>query len=158
MNSPSADLAGFQIPRRVRIAFVGLLAAGLTLCRASGEDAPAPPRTVASGVFSEAQIARGRRGYNSLCARCHGEQLGGGEDSPALVGQPFLKGWAGKTLGELVEYTRVEMPSDGPGKVTRKQSTDITAFVLNLNGFPTGPTEIAPNLEDLEKITIPPKK
>jgi mono/diheme cytochrome c family protein len=149
---------GMKISGRVRAAAVAWLAAGLAFTAFAEEESPAPTRTAADGVFSEAQIARGRRGYNALCARCHGETLGGGEDSPPLVGASFFKGWAGKTLGELIEYTRVEMPSDGPGKVTRKQSTDITSFVLSMNGFPVGPTELAPNLADLEKITIPSKK
>ncbi len=84
--------------------------------------------------------------------------LGGGEDSPALVGKDFLKSWVGKSVGEMVEYTRTEMPSDGPGKVTRKQSTDLAAFMLASNDFPTGPTELAPDLEQLNQTQITPKK
>jgi mono/diheme cytochrome c family protein len=149
----------FRLPPALRRFAAVALAATLAHPPASGADeTPAPARTVADGVFSEAQVARGRTDYNKLCARCHGETLGGGEDSPALVGQPFFKSWATKTLADYVEYTRTEMPSDGPGKVTRKQSTDITAFILSQNGFPTGSGEIAPRLEDLEKITIPQKK
>ena len=164
MTSTSEKNVGSKTQRRVRATAIALLAARLTLSSLSGEESPAPApapalaRTAADGVFSEAQVVRGRRAYNSLCARCHGEALGGGEDSPALLDQTFFKGWTGKTLGELVEYTRTEMPSDGPGKVTRKQSTDISAYILNLNGFPTGANELPPNVEDLEKITIPPKK
>ncbi|MEO7414354.1 MAG: cytochrome c [Opitutaceae bacterium] len=122
------------------------------------EPAPAFARTVWEGVYSKEQVVRGRRNYNALCARCHGEALGGGEDSPALVEKDFLKSWYGKSLGELIEYTREEMPSDGPGKVTRKQSTDMTAYVLSMNGFPAGETELPPDLEVLNQIAITPKK
>lgn len=136
-----------------------MLAAGLTLSIVTGaEESPGTPRTVADGVYSAAQITRGRRLYNSQCARCHGEALGGGEDSPALVDKTFFKGWAGKSVGELVEYTRTEMPSDGPGKVTRKQSTDVTTYILSVNGFPEGPSELEPSLEILNQIIITPKK
>jgi mono/diheme cytochrome c family protein len=160
MNSTSDKLAVFSVQSRLRAIAAAMLAAGLALSIMTAEEtpAPAPARTVSDGVFSEAQVVRGRRNYNSLCARCHGEELGGGEDSPALVDQPFFKEWAGKSLGELVEYTRSEMPSDGPGKVTRKQSTDITAYILKQNGFPAGPNELEPNVEALDKLTIPPKK
>jgi mono/diheme cytochrome c family protein len=152
--------------RRVCAAGLALLATGLALSRLSGEESPAPTvapdsatsRTVGDGVFSEVQVTRGRRDYNSLCARCHGETLGGGEDAPALVGELFFKSWATKNLADYVEYTRVEMPSDGPGKVTRKQSTDITAFILSLNGYPVGPADLPANVEALEKISIPQKK
>ena len=138
-----------------------VLMVALTLSIVKGGEPAAPvtpPRSVADGVYSAAQVARGRRGYNALCARCHGEALGGGEDSPALVDKVFFKGWAGKSVGELVEYTRTEMPSDGPGKVTRKQSTDITVYVLSANGFPAGPTDLDPTLELLNQILITPKK
>lgn len=133
-------------------------AAGLALSVLWGAESATPARTVLDGVYSAAQVARGRKAYDSLCARCHGEALGGGEDSPALVDQDFLNEWYGKSLGELVEYTREEMPSDGPGKVTRKQSTDITAYVLSANDFPSGPRELEPNLEVLNQILIVPKK
>ena len=103
-------------------------------------------------------MARGKKAYNSQCARCHGEALGGGEDSPALVDETFFKGWSGKTVGRLVEYTREEMPSDGPGKLTRRQCTDIAAFLLNANGFPAGMTELESDLDVLNQILITPKK
>jgi S-disulfanyl-L-cysteine oxidoreductase SoxD len=119
---------------------------------------PPQPKTVWDGVYSARQVDRGRKAYDSLCARCHGEALGGGEDSPPLVDEYFLNEWYGKTLGELVEYTREEMPSDGPGKVTRKESTDITAFVLSANNFPAGERELEPNVDALNQILITPKK
>ena len=134
------------------------LAAGLTLSLVSGAESPAPPRSVLDGVYSAAQLIRGRKAYDSLCARCHGEALGGGEDSPALVNEDFLNNWNGKSVGALVEYTREEMPSDGPGKVTRKQATDITAFVFSENDFPAGPRELEPNLDALNQIIITLKK
>src|SRR3954467_7568790 len=115
-------------------------------------------KSIFDGVYNSAQVARGKKAYDSLCARCHGEALGGGEDSPALVADDFLNNWYGKSVGELVEYTREEMPSDGPGKVTRKQSTDITAFLLSANDYPAGQGELAPELEALKQILITPKK
>jgi len=113
---------------------------------------------VAKGVYTADQNARGKKAYQNECARCHGETLGGGEDSPALVGKQFLENWTGKTLGELVEYTRKEMPSDGPGKLSRKLCTDLAAFLLNANGFPAGSAELEPNVELLNQIQIPAKE
>lgn len=157
MNPSSAKSSPSR--RHFSRAALALVGAGAALSLLTGAEAPpGPPRSLADGAFSEAQVVRGRRGYNALCARCHGEELGGGEDSPALVDKVFFKGWGGKSVGELVEYTRTEMPSDGPGKVTRKQSTDITTYVLSLNGFPKGETELPPDLEVLNQILITPKK
>ena len=35
------------------------------------------------------------------------------------------------------------MPSDGPGKLSRRQCTDIIANLLSANGFPAGESELA---------------
>jgi mono/diheme cytochrome c family protein len=137
------------------------LAGGWALSRAADASAsapPAPPRSVGSGVYSSEQAARGQKGYNSQCARCHGESLGGGEDSPALVDEDFLGNWTGKSVGSLVEYTRKKMPSDGPGKLSRQLCTDIVAFLLSANGFPAGKTNLEPDVDALNQIIIDPKK
>ena len=105
-------------------------------------------------MFNKDQVERGRTAYNAQCARCHGETLGGGENSPALVDDVFFTIWAGRTVGDLVEYTRTTMPSDGPGKISRKRCVDIAAYVLSANGFPTGDQEFPTELDALNRITI----
>ena len=117
--------------------------------------APVPASTSAwDGVFSKDQLERGRTAYNAQCARCHGETLGGGENSPALVDERFFSIWAGRSVGELVEYTRTTMPSDGPGQISRKRCIDIAAYVLSANGFPVGDHEFPTDLDALNRITI----
>ena len=126
---------------------------------ASGAGSPAVGlHSIWAGVYSSEQVARGKKAYNAQCARCHGESLGGGEDSPALVDRDFLADWNGKPVGRLVEYTRKEMPSDGPGRLSRRQCTDIAAFLLDANGFPKGPGDLEPDLDLLNQIQIEPKK
>jgi mono/diheme cytochrome c family protein len=141
----------------------GPLVAALTLSiAAAAEQAPAAPaapsaepaRSAWAGVFNKDQSERGRVLYNAQCARCHGETLGGGENSPALVDDVFFAFWAGKTVGDLVEYTRTMMPSDGPGKISRKRCIDIAAFLLSSNGFPAGDQELPAELDALTRITI----
>jgi hypothetical protein len=82
----------------------------------------------------------------------------GNDDAPKLVEAEFLENWEGKSVGNLVELTQKKMPTDGPGKLTRKQCTDITAYVLSANGFPAGETELAPDLDVLGGILIQAKK
>ncbi len=120
----------------------------------SAPSASAPASSAGDGVFNKDQVERGRTAYNALCARCHGETLGGGENSPALVDDVFFAFWGGKTVGALVEYTRTTMPSDGPGKISRKRCLDIAAYVLSANGFPTGDNEFPTELDALNQITI----
>jgi S-disulfanyl-L-cysteine oxidoreductase SoxD len=113
-----------------------------------------PPQSAWDGLFNREQVERGRIAYNAQCARCHGETLGGGETAPALVDDVFFTIWGGKTVGALVEYTRTTMPSDGPGKISRRRCIDIAAYVLSANGFPTGDRELPTELDALDRITI----
>jgi quinoprotein glucose dehydrogenase len=122
---------------------------------AGEQTAPAPAaRSAWSGVYTTEQAERGRTVYNAQCARCHGETLGGGENSPALVDDVFFAFWGGKTVGDLVEYTRTTMPSDGPGKIPRRRCIEIAAYLLGANGFPAGDAELPAELEALNQITI----
>jgi quinoprotein glucose dehydrogenase len=119
--------------------------------------AAAPPRSVREGVYSKDQAERGKTQYLEHCARCHGENLLGGEESPALVDGDFLAKWHGKTVGELVERVRKTMPTDGPGVLTRRQCVDIVAYMLSANEYPAGETELASDLAALNEIRIDPK-
>ena len=119
---------------------------------------PAVTRSVWEGVYSKEQLGRGQKAYNSLCARCHGDNLLGGEEATPLVGKEFLKNWTAKSVGALVEYTRKEMPSDGPGKLSRQQCADVTAFLLSANSFPAGSADLATDLEVTNQILINDKK
>jgi mono/diheme cytochrome c family protein len=119
---------------------------------------PAAGRTTADGVYNAAQLARGKAAYLISCARCHGETLLGNDDAVPLVGDAFVKEWTGESVGKLVEYTRTQMPSDGPGRMTRKEITDIVVYLLNANGLPEGKAELSSELNDLNGILIQVKK
>jgi mono/diheme cytochrome c family protein len=120
--------------------------------------AAAAARTVWDGVYSKQQSGRGQTAYNSRCARCHGDALLGGENSPALVEQDFLEKWNGKTVGSLVELIRTTMPSDGPGRLSRRQCTDIAAYLLSANNFPAGDSELAADPDAQNDILFQAKK
>jgi len=164
MTFDSETSVSLPLKNRLRLPGALLLAAGLALSMSVGaetaEPAPAagPTRSAWDGVFSKEQVERGRKVYNNECSRCHSDNLAGGEDSPTLLGKEFLANWDGKSLGKLVEYTREEMPSDGPGKITRRQSTDLAALMLSANGFPAGQADLPADLDTLKQILITPKK
>jgi hypothetical protein len=53
------------------------------------------------------------------------------------------------------------MPADAPGTLTPQQTSDITAYVLKLNKYPAGQTELPTDLAALKNIKIegqPPAK
>jgi len=69
-------------------------------------------RSVWDRVFTREQAKRGELAYERDCARCHGENLAGGEASPALVGADFLSHWNGKTAGSLVAVGAQGAPAE----------------------------------------------
>jgi len=119
--------------------------------------AAAATHSVWDGVYSKDQATRGQDAYNAKCARCHGDALLGGEDAPPLVDKDFLDRWNGKSVGSLIEFTRKTMPSDGPGKLSRQQCTDIIAYLLGANRFPAGTTDLPSDPAVLDEILFQPK-
>ncbi len=115
-------------------------------------------KTTLDGVWTAEQVARGKKLYEASCARCHGDTLGGNDDAVALVGPEFTDKWAGKPVGDLEEYCRTQMPGDGPGRFNRKEITDMTVYILSANNLPAGKTELAPELDALNAVTIQVKK
>jgi mono/diheme cytochrome c family protein len=120
--------------------------------------APAAAQSVWDGVYTDEQADRGKEIYLAECVLCHGETLLGAEDGPGLLGDYFIEGWDGQTADVLVELIRVTMPIDGPGFLSRAQSTDLTAYIFQENSFPTGDAELKPSIATLKSITISAEK
>jgi quinoprotein glucose dehydrogenase len=111
-------------------------------------------RSVWEGVYTKAQAARGQSVYAEECARCHGENLSGGEGGPPLAGKEFLEKWNGKSAGNLFGTIRKSMPSDDPGRMSTRQCADLVAYILSVNGFPDGAKELDREGASLDEIRI----
>lgn len=94
-------------------------------------------RTVSDGVFTAEQAQRGQQLYNVQCLTCHGEKLEG-VVGPMLAGQGFLSAWGGRSLAELVDKIQFTMPQQEPKSLTREQSIDLAAYVLQAGSFRAG--------------------
>ncbi len=114
-------------------------------------------RSVWEGVYTAAQASRGAAVYAEACAFCHGTALTGGESAPPLAGADFLSNWNGLTAGDLFDRIRTTMPADRPGKLNREQDADILAYILSMNQFPAGESELARQSEALKQIRLEPK-
>jgi S-disulfanyl-L-cysteine oxidoreductase SoxD len=112
----------------------------------------ADSRSVWDGVYTEDQAKRGETIYSKECAACHGTTLTGGESAPPLTGGAFLANWNGLTMGDLFDRIRKTMPQSAPGRLTRQQDADILAFMLSVNKFPAGKTELYRQSEMLKEI------
>lgn len=111
-------------------------------------------RSVWQGVYSEEQEKRGAAAYALECAMCHGHDLQGGEEAPALFGGGFMSNWSGLTAGDLSERIRISMPPDDPSRLTRQQNVDIISVIFKANGFPAASKELDPQLGLLKQIRI----
>jgi len=104
-------------------------------------------KTVADGVYTDAQAARGAAAYDESCAACHRADLGGGT-GPALKEQRFARQFGDKDLRTLFSRVATTMPRNAPGSLGDSTSLDIVAHLLKENGFPAGPQELAADALD----------
>ncbi|HEY7448229.1 MAG TPA: cytochrome c [Vicinamibacterales bacterium] len=110
-------------------------------------------RSVTEGVYSAAQATRGQQAYKTQCAECHGAALEG-SSGPPLVGELFLSNWSGRSLVDLVDKIQKTMPFNNlAGSLSREQSIDLTAYILQGGKFPAAQVELA--VGTLAQTTFP---
>lgn len=115
-------------------------------------------KTVWDGIYSDEQSKRGQDLSKASCVTCHGEELAGSDLAPALKGDDFKAAWAGRTAAELFEKIQTTMPADRVGTLKPPQSADLVAFILKLNEYPVGSSELATEMPALQQIKITSKK
>ena len=111
-------------------------------------------RSVWDGVYTKEQVKRGEGLYTQLCSSCHGQDLAGNDEAAPLSGPAFQASWEGLSVGELSNRVRVSMPPNNPGTLSRQQIVDILTYVLSVNGFPAGKTELDSKPEVLKQVRI----
>ena len=97
-------------------------------------------KTVWDGVFSPEQSERGKAAYLRSCAPCHREDMSGYQ--AILKGDRFMTQWRETPLSAFFKTISNTMPRDIPGSLSENQYLDITAYVLEFNGFPRGASEL----------------
>lgn len=132
-----------------------ILFAGLAMCV---QTAIAAEPGSDAGLYTDAQAARGEQLYDQFCTACHGAKLQGNPAAP-LTGVVFLSRWADgqHTLDDLFYIVRTQMPYNAPGSLTRQQYADVVAYVLKVNAFAAGHTELTPSAAALKKVTLQPR-
>lgn len=132
--------------------FIGLGAALATSIALSGHQA-----TVKDGVYTKAQAERSKELYAKACASCHTlgalSKATAAAKGPDLSGDAFLTKWSGKPVFALADGIQKTMPNDFSMELTPAQATDVTALILQFNGFPAGSKELAAG-DSQKQITI----
>ena len=126
-----------------------LLGAGTALAitlSATALTGQAPSKTTNSGVYTAAQAERGKIVFEAKCTACH--------DTARFTGDTFLDAWDGKPLKDVWDIASGTMPEDNPGSLQPQEYGDILAYLLHLNAFPTGETELKGEAAAMAAIKI----
>lgn len=136
-----------KTPRLPPLCLAALLLASLVPVSAQADD----------GIYSMAQAARGEALYHEHCAACHGGQLQG-KPAAALTGEAFRGRWEdGKhTLDDLYYIIRSLMPNNAPGSLSKAQYADVVAYILKVNKYPAGESELVPTAPVMKAVTLQP--
>jgi mono/diheme cytochrome c family protein len=102
-------------------------------------------QSVKAGVYTAEQADRGVALYKGKCASCHAPNR-------FTDDQLFLTPYAGKPMWEMFEVISDSMPEDDPGGMKPEEYADVIAYLLRLNGFPAGPTELPTSKDALSLI------
>ena len=145
----SAELVVYKLPS-------GNAGSPATQSRAMQPAQPAAAQVAASSapLYTAAQAGRGQAQYTQQCASCHGQSLEGIEIAPPLAGADFIDKWTGQSMGDLFERIRTTMPKNKPGSLTREAVADITAYILSVNQYPAGTTDLPADTQPLRGIRI----
>ena len=103
-------------------------------------------------MYSAAQATRGEQIYRAQCGDCHGRAMEG-LIGPPLAGDFFSSNWSARPLFELVDKIQKTMPFEKPGSLSRAQSVDLAAYMLQAGKFPAGLSDL--NEGALAQIVFP---
>ncbi len=115
----------------------------LLMTLVAGQTSLAQDKTVNDGVFTAAQVDAGQIVYDASCKTCHNMRFY----------SDTLKSWNNQPLIYLWESILGTMPADNPGSLLLEEYTDVIAYILSENGFPTGETKLDPD-NGMDQINI----
>jgi mono/diheme cytochrome c family protein len=118
------------------------------------EDIRMARKGIWDGVFTTAQADRGKAALlQNGCNGCHGAELAG-DRGPSLKGDRFITAWENGSINRLFSKIRETMPPLNAEQVTPETKLDIVAYLLQVNGFPSGSSELALDAAALDTFQI----
>jgi mono/diheme cytochrome c family protein len=100
----------------------------------SKHDAAKPAEVFVEPQYTAAQALAGAEVYKATCARCHAPTQ--------WKGGTFAAAWQDRRLSDFHDLVSVTMPQDAPGSLAPDQYVNVTAYVLELAGFASGPVPL----------------
>ena len=121
-------------------------------CASTPEGAPttgaAPEATVsaASAFYTNQQASRGDGLFRDNCVACH--------SSSEFSGASFERRWRNRAVGDIYEFVLYAMPDDNPGGLPEQTYADIVAYMLQMNDFLAGDSELPTSLDMLMQMKM----
>ena len=113
----------------------------------AAESAVEPVATAAGGAtFTEAQADRGRDTFRGQCTECH--------YSSEFSDSQFKFKWSRRSAGNLFALIQNEMPETAPGSLTPEETVEIVSYILRMNGFDAGASELAADRAVLDGVPL----
>jgi mono/diheme cytochrome c family protein len=125
-----------------------VLCLGIAVAPAIGAQTNGGAERQAAGAFTQDQVTRGELAFQKYCLSCH---------APTFhTGDQFRHSWIGRTVYDYFKVVKTTMPEDNPGGLTNEEYTVVLAYILKLNGYPTGTHALPTDSLALQRIRIGP--
>ena len=95
-------------------------------------------------LYTADQARRGEAVYERICLECH--------TKVEFQERPFLFAWEGTSVAQLYSYIAENMPDDGPGSLPEADYLAALAYILEMNGYPAGGSELTADLERMRAV------
>ena len=119
---------------------------GMPASAAAPAPAAAPEASASNAFYTSQQASRGEGLFRDNCVSCHA--------SSEFTGSSFERRWRNRAVGDIYEFVLYSMPDDNPGGLPEQTYADIVAYMLRLNDFPTGDSELPTSLDALMQMQM----
>ena len=106
-------------------------------------------------TFTAEQVAAGSSTYRELCQTCHVPSLSDGQFGTPLRGSYFRNNWAGRSLGELMQYVYEKMPPESPQTLSGEQIATLLSWILSRNSLSAGETAMSGDINGQNSVMLP---
>ncbi len=101
-------------------------------------------KTLADGVYTQAQAEAGAPLFTTNCSACHNTDFY----------KTTLQRFNGQPLLYLFESIMAGMPADKPGALLDNEYEDIMAHIISLLGFPAGDERLTYSGDTMRNTTV----
>jgi mono/diheme cytochrome c family protein len=109
-------------------------------------DPAVPEASAANAFYTNQQASRGDGLFRDNCVACH--------SSSEFSGASFERRWRNRAVGDIYEFVLYAMPDDNPGGLPEQTYADIVAYMLQMNDFPAGDSELPMSLDMLMQMKM----